>query len=374
MNNKRILILHAPVGMGHPMVAKAIKDVFNEKYSDFEVKNINILDYTFKIFEKGLPGVYDYLSFRAPRLYKWAYHYYDDNYRQKFLNFGTKLFLNSKFIPSIKEFHPDFIIATHPLAMQLISLSKDAELINVLSANVCTDFGCHHLWFNRDIDFYFAANEEVRGCLAGYGAKNDSIKVTGIPIASKYAKTLERQKILEDLKLNHDQPILMIVGGQLSYGELLRVVGGIIEKNSRVQFIIVAGRDQILQKKFANSRLRSNQSVKLFGFVNNMDELMTAADLVFSKAGGSTVAECLAKCLPMIIYKVIPGQEEDNVNYLTRKGAAIKADGVKNLIKESLDLLDNKERLNNMKKSCQLIGRPKAAFDLADFVNYIIYK
>jgi processive 1,2-diacylglycerol beta-glucosyltransferase len=98
-----------------------------------------------------------------------------------------------------------------------------------------------------------------------------------------------------------------------------------------------------------------------------MHELMTVSDLIFSKAGGLTVSECMAKGLPMVINKVIPGQEEDNVNYLILKGAAIKENDFVGIVKALNGLLADFKKIENMKKAALKIGHPNSATALADF-------
>ena len=90
--------------------------------------------------------------------------------------------------------------------------------------------------------------------------------------------------------------------------------------------------------------------------------------MIFSKAGGLTVSECLAKGLQLVINKVIPGQEEDNVEYLVSKGAAIKANDFFGIIAAVNQLLGQPEKISNMKKAAKIIGKPNSATTLADFV------
>jgi len=55
------------------------------------------------------------------------------------------------------------------------------------------------------------------------------------------------------------------------------------------------------------------------------------SDIIVTKPGGVTTAEVLARSLPMIIVKPIPGQEQSNTAYLTKEGAAIKLDRPKEI-------------------------------------------
>ncbi|MBI3631477.1 MAG: glycosyltransferase [Candidatus Staskawiczbacteria bacterium] len=281
----------------------------------------------------------------------------------------TLLFIKkSQFISFIKNFSPDFILATNPLPLQLASLIEEKHIIDILSANVCTDFGFHALWHNSDINYYFVATQEIKNSLLDHGVNLNKIKITGIPVRPAFNRSLDSNKILESLNFSSSKPILLIVGGQLKYEELLKVISGIKEKNSSVQFIVVAGRDKDLQEKLENFKLKKDTAVRIFGLVADMEKFMTVSDLILSKAGGSTTAECLVKGLPMIIYRTIPGQEEDNVDYLVKNNAGVKVESAKEIIEAVVELFLQPEKLARMKENCQKIQKPNATENIVDFV------
>src|SRR3989344_7337788 len=167
--NKKVLILHVPLGAGHVMAAKAIGEAFEKKYPEIEVKVVDTLDFAFEIFRQVLPKTFNLMAAKAPFLYKWIYDYYNDDSRHKFLSKTSNAIIkNSRFAKFIKEFNPDFIISTNPLPMQLISRTKEKNIIDTLSANVCTDFGFHSFWYNLDVNYYFVANNIVKNFLISH--------------------------------------------------------------------------------------------------------------------------------------------------------------------------------------------------------------
>ena len=288
---------------------------------------------------------------------------------QKLPTLISRIAVEKKFINFVKSYNPDFIVSTHPLPMILVSHSKEKDLIDLQSSMVVTDFGCHSFWVDPGVNFYFCATDVVAKCLVGYGADPTKMVVTGIPIHTKFATILNKQATVKKLKLDPKLKTVLIVGGQFDFAALQKVVGGIKKQNEgKVQFLLVAGRDKELEIALNGSDLGKDKNINVYGFVDNMEEMMSAADLIFSKAGGLTVSECLAKGLPMVINKVIPGQEEDNVNYLVDKGAAVKADDFDGIISAVNDLLDNPEKLKKMQQVAKSIGHPNSATDLADFV------
>ncbi len=369
MGKKKVLILYGQPGKGHLMVAQAVKETFLKNYPEIEIKDADVFDFCSKIFRYGYPYLYDRIVFKFPIIFKAAYKNYKNRLFGRFVNNAALFFTKkSRLISFISGFSPDFILSTNPLPLQLISLIKQKNIIDIPSANVCTDFGFHLMWYNPDIDYYFVANDEIKKSLMDYRVDPDKIQTTGIPVRLKFNQTLDRQKILAKLSLNPFHPVLLIIGGQLTYSELLRVIAGIKEKNNHAQFIIVAGRDENLQKRLKTSELKNDPAVKIFDFVDNLEEFMAAADLILSKAGGSTVAECLVRGLPMIVNKTTPGQEEDNVDYLISHGAGIKVKNTEEIIGTVADLFNRSDQLANMKENCRKIAKPNAAEDLVGFI------
>jgi len=367
--SKKVLIVYATGGMGHVSAAKAVEKAFQAKYPDVVVKNVDVIDFASKVYKKIFVDGYNWVSSKKPGLWGWLYHRFNQPSRQKLPSLISRLAISKRFIPFAQEFKPDFMISTHPLSMILVSHSKRQDVIDILSSLVVTDFGCHSFWVDREVNYYFTATDDVGKCLQNYGVKPGQSITTGIPIQLKFQKFLNKPELVKKLGLKPNLSTVLIVGGQFSFAALQQIINGVSEKHGdKVQFLVVAGRDDALKQALEKSDLDKKANIKVFGFVDNMQELMTVSDLIFSKAGGLTVSECMAKGLPMVINKVIPGQEEDNVNYLVSKGAAIKANDFDGIVKSVNDLLSNPQKITAMKKAALEIGRPNSATDLADFV------
>jgi processive 1,2-diacylglycerol beta-glucosyltransferase len=366
---KKVLISYATGGMGHVSSARAIEEAFKAKYPEIEVKNVDVIDYANKLYQKVFVGGYNYVSAKTPQLWGWLYRKFNDKARQKLPSALSKLAIESRFIPFIKDFNPDFIVSTHPLPMILVSHSKKKEVIDINSSLVVTDFGCHSFWVAPEVNYYFVATEHVGKCLENYKVRPEQVVVTGIPIELKFSQPFDRSQLIKKLGLKPDLFTLFIVGGQFSFTVLQKIIKGVQKQHQgKVQFLVVAGRDKELKEALEKSDLHSDSNVTVFGFIDNMQELMSVSDLIFSKAGGLTVSECMAKGLPMVINKVIPGQEEDNVTYLVNKGAAVKVNNFAAIVKAVNNLLADPKKIEEMKKAAQSIGRPDSATTLADFV------
>ncbi|MBI2447801.1 MAG: hypothetical protein HYV48_04670, partial [Candidatus Omnitrophica bacterium] len=131
------------------------------------------------------------------------------------------------------------------------------------------------------------------------------------------------------------------------------------------------GRNPRLYEDINGIDFNKNNHVQIYGFVENIDELMSVSDIIISKSGGLTVAESLAKDLPMIIVSPIPGQEARNCRLLVRYGASIELNRVSQIDAALLKMTSSPDILNKMRGSILSIAKPNGARDVVRMVlNY----
>jgi len=113
--------------------------------------------------------------------------------------------------------------------------------------------------------------------------------------------------------------------------------------------------------------MNPGNNVKIFGFTNEVDVLMDAADCIVTKPGGLTTSEAMAKKLPMILVNPIPGQEDRNLEFFLNNGVALAV--TKNFtIEEAMYFMfSDKERLKLINHQLEKLAKPNAAANLADF-------
>ena len=124
--------------------------------------------------------------------------------------------------------------------------------------------------------------------------------------------------------------------------------------------IAISGKNPKMQEGFKEIVEKYNKSsdIKILSYTDQVPELMYISDLVVTKPGGLTTSESLASHLPMVIINPIPGQEEENAEFLENKGIAIwirKSDDSKNIIE---NLLSNSDKLQSMKENTYILAKP----------------
>ena len=91
---------------------------------------------------------------------------------------------------------------------------------------------------------------------------------------------------------------------------------------------------------------------------------MSISDIVISKPGGLTTTESLASGLPIIVINPIPGQEEENAEFLEQNGVGIwlkKNDNIKEKLRE---ILSSTEKIKEMKINARLLSKKNSTADI----------
>jgi processive 1,2-diacylglycerol beta-glucosyltransferase len=360
-----VMVLAARYGDGHLRAAKGITQALLAHWPQIRV------------------GLLDYYGFVNPRLdafIRWSYmtsvryvpagwrffyrstHHIDPRGR-------TQALLNrigiERFYEAIRSSPPEVVVSTYPTAAGVVATLKRQGRLQVSNLVVMTDYDVHSQWIHDGVDLYFVGCEDMVDDLAARGIDRSRIEVTGIPVDDRFREPVDRMAVLEALGLP-DQPTLLCMGGSYlpprGFERLLAALGRVRAPHN---LIIVAGRAPGRLEAAQAFRAQSRQPVAALGYVNNVHELMGAASLLISKAGGLTVTEALCRGLPQIVFRPIPGQEEANTAFLTRQGAAVYAPDESRLVDAVEQLLANPLELAQMARRSRQLGRPHATAHIA---------
>lgn len=352
MEQLSVLIFSASFGAGHVRAAEAIIEALCDKEPNVKITHLDFGAFLSKTFNFMIKNTYIEVIKHTPKLwgkfYRCTSKIPPDSIFQRFLNGLGK----EEFVKFIQALQPDLVICTYPTVAGVLAQKRLKGILNVPLVTIVTDYAVHSQWIHPGVDHYIVGCEMVKKGLEARGINPKSIRVTGIPVSPKFELKLNRQRILKKLCLNPELPTVMVMGG--AYG----VLGGakwICEVLSKtaipVQSIVVCGHDEKLYKALDPIVEECKNPIVRFGFVRNVEELMSAADMIITKAGGLTVSEALTKRLPLVIFKPIPGQEEENAKYLEGIGAGRTAKSEVDLEKIIYDLLEHPQDLERMRRS-----------------------
>ena len=193
-------------------------------------------------------------------------------------------------------------------------------------------------------------------------------RVTGIPVDPALAAPKQRPEVRGAHGLHSDLPVVTLFGGGIDSRHVRLIVEGLLRTSLRGTLIVVAGRNRGLQAELSDLTGTAELELRTLGFIDYVDDLVVASDVVITKAGGLTVSEVLARATPMIIINPIPGQEESNADYLAGVGAALSIRLPEYVPFAVTRLLADPDRLHQMRRTAALAARPRAALDVVEAI------
>jgi processive 1,2-diacylglycerol beta-glucosyltransferase len=369
---KKILIFYGSYGGGHLSAAKSIRDYIEKNYSDSQVELVDCVEYVNKLFNKLTTKAYKDFSKNARWIWKHLYYDSESGSLSRICNTINRL-MAIKLNRLIQEFQPDLIISTHPFSSQMCAILKEKGKLNCKVATILTDYAPHNQWLVKSefIDYYFVAQQGMVDDLVSRGVNKDKIHVTGIPLSSRFLQSYNKQKILEDYGLTSDKnTILFFAGGEFGFGKdkTFNRLKAIIDNLPNLQVVAVAGRNEKMKERFDElvKTTRTESNVKILSFTNQVPELMSVSDLVITKPGGLTTTESLASGLPLIIIDPLPGQEEENAEFIENSGAGIWVKDSDNIESILLDIFNSPTKLEDMKSKARLIAKKNSTQNIVE--------
>ena len=372
---KKILIFYASYGGGHLSAANSIKDYLSSNYENIDVELIDCMKYINKPIEKITTTAYNEMAKKAP----WAWgKIYSDSQKGPLAHITTRSnqVFAIKLLRLLREKKPNLIISTHPFGSQMCSYLKRKGKITSKIATILTDFAPHDQWLvgSDYTDYFFVAHNKMKEYLISKNIPENKIFATGIPISNKFLETFDTSKILSSLGLKENlKTVLFFAGGKFGLGKsrTLEIFNTLVNDFNNIQVIAISGKNKKMYEEFNQIVKIANKTdfIKVFEFVNNVPELMAVSDVVITKPGGLTTTESLVSGLPMIIINPIPGQEEENAQFLEHSNVGIWLKKQMNITETISNFLSDTEKLKEMKENTKKISNRNSTKDICTLLE-----
>lgn len=368
----KVLIFYAAYGGGHLSAARSIKQYLDENFENVETELVDCVKYINKGLDKITTLAYKEMAKKAP--WAWGEIY---NHSQKgtmsHISNGANKVMSIKLYKLFEEFKPDIVISTHPFGSQMTAYLKSKGKTNCILASVMTDFASHDQWLvgHEYIDHIFVSHEGMKKDIISKGIKASKIHATGIPLSNRFLEHFDRKKIKSSFDLDiNKKTILFFGGGEFGLGKdkTLKILKAFIDNiNDEYQIIAISGKNAKMQEKFTEL-VGDNPNVQVYGFTNEVPELMSISDLVVTKPGGLTITESLASGLPIVVINPIPGQEVENAEFLEKKGVAVWIRKTEDPEQAVSELLSNPEQIKHMKIRSKLMAKKHSTEDICKII------
>lgn len=348
-----ILILTASFGMGHKSVSNALKEQLEFIDKDAEIVIADILEIVNPKVKDFSSKVYYKLTENYPLIYNTIYEIKGNNKN----NIIDGVFCNlyyKKFYEYILAEKPHVIISTFPLCSCMVSKVKEEYNVNIHLITVITDVVDSWEWIYDETNIYLVPTVEIKNKLIEKGIDENIIIVSGIPVKKAFLNNEDTTK--------EKNTILMILSGIDSIPDNLLYE---LNNNRNFKIKIVAGRNKKLYEELSDCRY---PNISVYGYVDNLNQLMDESVFIVTKPGGVTLFEAINKELPLIVLDSNIGQEKGNIEFIKQKKIGIVIDSLTNLPYILNYYISNQSIINYY---CTNIRNVKYTIDYKKFIDSI---
>ena len=393
--SKKVLIMSASTGGGHNRAARAIKEELESRTIDnmsIECEIIDSLKLVNNTMDKVISRGYEKSAIYTPKAYGSVYRLSETNLVSKNEFKGNPLtsLMAKKFRHLLSDKKPDLIIGTHPFPMIALStLKKNKHTLSLSKSesfykssnidippmvSVLTDYTTHSTWIQNEIDYYIVGHEYVKELLVYEGVDTEKVKAFGIPVEKSFLEHRDKNTVLNELGLSSDKLTVLLMGGSFGAGNIKETLEELLTIDRDFQILVIAGRNDHLKEKLSKmlDSTVHNKNICLLGYTNKMNDILASIDVLISKPGGLTTTEALLNDVPMIVPYCIPGQEEENLDFLTNCGAALRTTKKYSLPVLLKVLIDDPSRLDALRNNIKSIRKSDSAINISNLVVDIL--
>ncbi|HZT68008.1 MAG TPA: glycosyltransferase [Acidimicrobiales bacterium] len=312
-----ILVLTAGMGAGHDQVAHELSDRLERR--GFRAELVDLWDLMPLGLGRLMTGFYRLMIRRAPWLYSIIYRIWfrpSDRHRAS-VSPVTRL-AQRRLAQRVAELHPAAVLSTFHVCSQLLGELRRRGRTPAPVASIVVDFAAHGLWVHPDVDAHLCLHPRQADRIKAQGGKG--VAAPGPVVRVRFTRpTWTRADARSTLGVSAEERMVLVVAGSWGAGDVAGTVGVLADAGEFRMFVLTGDNEELRR------RLVAKGGATVFGWVDDMDRFMAAADAVVENAGGLTAMEAMASGVPVISYAPIPGHGRQNVERMAEVGISLYA-------------------------------------------------
>lgn len=311
----RILFIISDTGGGHRSAANAIINALAQTHPEITCEMVDLLRASKLPGIRNAPELYAFFSAKSIELYNLLYRL--SNYTG-FMDFASKFlyqFARAHIRRTIETFGPDLVVVIHPLAVRPICDYRDETSAPWPIVTVVTDLvSIHASWATNRADRYLLPTAAAVKRVVQLGIEPDKTLLTGFPIHPRFFNIpFDTASARQQLALPTDQFTILLTSGGAGGGQVERLVNEMERQCPDCTLLVVTGRNQLLFERL-NNRHAASPHTRIYQFIDNMEVLMIACDIVVTKAGPGTIMEAATLGKFIVLTGAVGLQEEGNID------------------------------------------------------------
>lgn len=278
----------------------------------------------------------------------------------------------------IREFKPDIVIGTGGYVCGPVVFNAARMRIPTLIHEQNAFPGVTNKLLSRFVDKVAISFKESEK----FFKSEKKVVFTGNPIRSEMLNT-DRKLAREKFGIERDKSLVVIFGGSRGAETINNTVSELIslhKKEDNFHILFATGEAQY-DKIISKLGDIESKYIKVVPYIYDMADVMAASDLVVGRAGAITLSELTALGIPSILIPspyVTANHQEYNARALEKQGAGIvileKNLNHNILYQQIIDLLEDRDKLENMKNSAKKMGIINASEKIYDIIDKLLKK
>jgi UDP-N-acetylglucosamine:LPS N-acetylglucosamine transferase len=373
---QNILLVYLKTGGGHLSAAIALEEAINNYYRSEGTRAFlcNPLQKKRTFLTIFLENGYRAVSNHLPCLWVLIFESTKLSFLRKLADHFFYHCLKKEIHSEIERLNINKIVILHFILIEPVYRVVRKNGLSVPVITIVTDpFTPHPYWFeNRCLETVVFSKRALAYARDKLGIPGRLLHQFFIILKEKHRRPyspLQRRTARKKYGFIEDIPLVLIAGGGEGLPAAVNIVRAFVKKQFSCYLVVVCGYDRRAQKKIDNLAAENEvPSIRAFGYIDFMADLMNIADIVISKGGPATVMETLILGKPLIVTSYLYGQERGNVDFLVRKGAGFFIQNPSAIVDTVKDLLVNPHLFQTYKRRIESLAIESGTAEVARFI------
>jgi UDP-N-acetylglucosamine:LPS N-acetylglucosamine transferase len=275
---------------------------------------------------------------------------------------------------------PHIVVSVHPMTQhifaRILKELKLADRIPLVSVVTDPSYGFWKGWACDDVSLYLVASDEAKRQLLDYGIPEDRIKISGMPVHPKFAYPGEEaaRAARRALQLDPEKFTVFVNAGWEGGGNVPQIFRELVRGKLDVQAIFLAGRNDELKSAAESLAVDAMFPVRVIGYSEQVEQLMSAANVMISKLGGLTTFEALACRVPIIADVITPPmpQEAGTASLITKRGAGVLLERASDIVPVIRRMVEDTAHYSALRAATVSIAIPNATKHIVEEIVALI--
>ncbi len=373
---QKIAFLYLNTGAGHVAPAKALAKGLELGYPETcEPVLLNGFSEGMKLsklfFEKGYQASSNYFE----GAYVLFYRMTENPLAIRFGNYFVSIHGESHLARFFRDEGITKVVCVHEVLIIMARRAIDCVDPSIPLITLVTDpFTAHGSWFyEKNMELVVFSEKLRKEAVTRYGYAPERVHAFPFMLSKSYEHTYSNEEIASArarLGFPPDTKVLLIAGGGEGLKSADRIVSRFVRRKRSEILVVVCGKNKLLRRLVTRIVEWSGaKNVRVYGFVNFMQDLLNIADCVITKGGASTVMEVLAVGKPVIFSTFIRGQELGNVLYVIHNGAGWYIKKPDAILDQAQRVLENPELARTVTKNIARLGIRNGLDEVVSFIH-----